>query len=443
MLDKFAKYIKDKHLFLPKDKILLAVSGGRDSMVMIKLFELAKVDFGIAHFNHKTRKGESDLDQEFVKKFAVKNEIKFYTITVDIEELVKISKGNNFQDIAREKRYNWLEKVRIENNYNYIATAHHLDDNIETFIYKLSKGSGSRGLEGINPKREKIVRPLLNISRKEIDDFILKHKINFREDSSNLSNKYDRNFIRHNIVPQFKKLNNNFNNRIKVTIDNLSKTNSIFDFLLESFTKEYIKEKDATIYIDKNILKNVPDKASFLFFLLSKYDFNQSEVLNIYDSFDSTGILFSNDAYELLIERKDLVIRKKNKTDFKDIEIIIGENVIDNYGILILKNVSNKNRIDYNSITKYLNADILHFPLKLRKWEYGDRFKPFGLKGKSKKVKDYFVDKKLSRFDKENTLLLINDEEICMIIGHDISYDYRVKDECKLLLSVQLEQNFI
>lgn len=437
MLEKFLKYIKDKELFQPNDKILLAISGGRDSMAMVKLFELAEFQFGIAHFNHKTRNGESDLDQEFIELFAKEKNIDFYSTSVNIEELIEKSKENNFHDLARKKRYEWLEFIRKSKNYTFIATAHHLDDNIETFLYKIIKGSGIKGLTGINPKIKTIIRPLLNISRSEIDEFVKNNDLEYREDSSNISDKYDRNFIRHNIIPKFKKLNSNFNKRINVTINNLKKTNEVFDFLIDSYSDKFIIEKNKQVHIDKDILNNVPNEANFLFFLLSNYGFNQSEIFDILSSFGKTGHIFTNSKFELLIERKELIIRKKEKNILNEYKVYLGRNVIEGFGTFLVDKIENTNAIDYDSGIKYLNGDIIKFPLVLRQWQNGDRFHPFGLKGKSKKIKDYFVDKKLSRFEKENTMLLLNNGEICLVPGFDISYKYKVTKECKNILSIK------
>jgi len=354
---------------------------------------------------------------------------------VNIKQMLGNKEGNNFQDIARIKRYEWFERVRSENNYDFIAVAHHKNDNIETFLYKVSKGSGLKGLGGIKPKNMNVVRPLLFVLRNEIDEYVDKHNISFVHDSSNSGDDYDRNFIRHHIVPEFEKLHPNFTNRISVTIDNLKDVERQFDFLLEAYTAKYICRKKGRIIISKLILEKVENRASFMYFVLQKYGFNKAQVKDILSSVERVGAMFETKLFLLLVDRVSFIISKKNKDIKSEFLVYLGDNVLEGIGILKLEKIKNEDLV-FNRDFKYLNLEKLQFPLKLRKWNAGDSFKPFGLKGKSKKLKDYFTNKKINRFDKDDILLLINKDDICMVLGYDISYDYAVNQDTKYVLKV-------
>ncbi len=442
MYNKFIEYIEKENLFPDNAKILIAVSGGKDSMVLVDLLLKMGGDIGIAHFNHMTRRGESDRDQRFVEKFCKTKSIMFYTISVDINKMLNNKKGKNFQDLARTQRYGWLEKIRSENNYDFIVTAHHKNDNIETFLYKISRGSGVKGLVGIRAKNGFVVRPMLSISSEEISEYIEKHKIPFVEDSSNSSDDYNRNFIRHNIIPQFEELNSNFVNRISVTIDNLKKVDLQFDFLMDAYTAKYICRKRGQIIISKSVLERVPKKRDFLFFLLQKYGFNISQVQDMLNSIDRVGALFESDMFVLVIDRVSFVIKGKSSAESHEFSVVLGKNELEGNGVIEIEQIDNTD-LKFGGRNFFIDASKVNFPMHLRNWRAGDVFKPFGLKGKGKKIKDYFTNLKMNRFDKENALVLLNGDEVCMVLGVEISYDYRVRETTKKILKVDYKPIFV
>ncbi len=267
MLKIFKENIRKLGIDSKKDTILLAVSGGVDSMVMIELFIKSEFLIGVAHVDHNTREGDSKRDKEFVEEYCKSRDIPFYSTSFNFNTK-NTEQSNNFQEAARDFRYNWMEEIMSEYDYNFIATGHHLDDNIETFLYRISRGVGLESLGGISDKTDFIIRPLLSFSKEEILLFAKQNNIEYVEDRTNLKDDYDRNFIRHNIVPQYEKLHSNFKKRIDVTIENLKETNLLFDFLLKSFFKKYVTIDLEIIRIDKKIMTiEGIDIALLLYFL--------------------------------------------------------------------------------------------------------------------------------------------------------------------------------
>ncbi len=421
-----------------KDRILLAVSGGVDSMVMVELFIKSKFLIGIAHVNHNTREGDSKRDKEFVEKYCKSKNIPFYSTSFNFNTK-NTGQSNNFQEAARNFRYNWMKEVMSEYDYNFVATGHHLDDNIETFLYRINRGVGLESLGGISDKTDFVIRPLLPFSKEEILLFAKQNNVEYVEDYTNQKDDYDRNFIRHNIVPQYEKMHSNFKKRISVTIQNLKETNVLFEFLLESFFEKYVSINLGVTHIDKEIMKERKiDASSLLYFFLKKYGFNKSQVNDIINAIDNTGRVFYSPLNKLLVDRKKLIIKPEG-FDGNDIEFDadLGEYSIENIGILKIE--EHRGNVKFGKSILYLNGDKLSFPLKVRKWKAGDTFQPYGLKGKLKKIKTYLTDKKINRFQKEETFILASAGEICAVIGREIDYRFKIDDNTENIVVVKLE----
>jgi tRNA(Ile)-lysidine synthase len=232
MLDKFTAYINEKHLFEPHQKVLLAVSGGIDSMVLLHLFEKSEFNYGVVHCNFQLRGEESDEDEEFVKNQVLLHGVPFFNTRFDTEDYARVN-GISIEMAARELRYSYFEKIRSDNQYDFIATAHHQDDLLETFFLNLSRKTGIRGLTGIKEKSGHIIRPLLFASRNEIEDYAQANYIGFREDHTNSEVVYQRNFIRHRVLPVFSELNPAFKKNLSETIENLREVENVFTFFIE------------------------------------------------------------------------------------------------------------------------------------------------------------------------------------------------------------------
>ncbi|RLD60716.1 MAG: tRNA lysidine(34) synthetase TilS, partial [Bacteroidetes bacterium] len=286
MLNKFTEYIENEKLFNKTDKILLTVSGGVDSVVMLDLFIKSRLSFGIAHCNFNLRGKESDLDEKFVKQLAKKNNIEIHTVSFKTEEYAK-SNGISIEMAARDLRYEWFEKIRQNFDYSYIATAHHKNDVIETFILNISRGTGIKGLCGIQPKVNKIIRPVLFALRKEIEEYCTTNNLQYREDASNATLKYKRNIIRHKILPELKNLNPNINNTIIDDIAIFNDVEKIYRSSIEEKKLKILTKENDKILINIKELKKLNPLKTYLYEFLKPYNFQSQNITDIIKSLDS------------------------------------------------------------------------------------------------------------------------------------------------------------
>lgn len=444
MKNAFTSYIADNQLISPNQKTLLAVSGGIDSVVLCHLFKQTNLPFGIAHCNFKLRANTSDKDELFVKQLAQDLAVPFFSITFQTSE-ISTKRKQSIQVVARDLRYEWLEKVRTENNFDHIATAHHLNDSVETVFYNFTKGCGIRGLHGILPKVEKIIRPLLFATKEAIANFAKKEGITWREDVSNATDKYARNKIRHHVIPVLKELNANFEKTAEANILRLRETEALYDFAIENIKKEVVKNDGDMLYISMQKLRDSPAPLSVLFEILKPYHFNNRQTEQILNATDFSkndtlsGKRFYANDYCLLVDREFLILKKEATTDVEHILIFENDDQIPlSNRILTIKTVEKPTQFSTDNQVAMLDFEKLHFPLKLRKWQAGDTFCPLGMKGKRQKLQDFFSNNKFSKFDKETVWLLENQGEIVWIVGHRLDERYKVTDSTNSCLYLQL-----
>lgn len=436
MVKAFRKYISENFLLKKGARTLIAVSGGRDSLVLCELFHLAKFDFGIAHCNFQLRGNESNSDELFAKKIARKYDVDFFSVRFETEKLAN-DKKLSIQEVARVLRYDWFEQIRKSNGYDFIATAHHKDDEIETFFINLIRGTGIGGLHGILPKRGNIIRPLLFADRNEINDFVRVNKLQFREDSSNASNKYLRNKLRNKILPLFDEINPSFRNTLHEDIKRLNETEKVYNYFIESRTRELLNQNTISI----SALKQSPFPSILLYEILKKYQFNSDVIDDIFSSLDSeSGKTFYSSTSRLIKDRMKLIITQRNVNE-KTETFLVSKNTkrrttpVD-FQFSEIQN-SNNFQIPKNNDIACLDIENLKFPLEIRRWKRGDFFYPLGMK-KRKKLSDFFTDLKLSIPEKENIWLLTSAENIVWVIGHRIDNRYKVTDKTQLIYIAKL-----
>ena len=403
MYNLFSKHIKKEFSFLNKSKLLVCVSGGVDSMVLINLLKRLNYDVSIAHCNFNLRNDESDLDEDFVKSYAFNNSIQFFSKSF-VTQLPK----HSMQMAARNLRYKWFYNILKTEKLDYIITAHHLDDSLETFILNLSRASGIEGLTGIKQLNDVIVRPLLVFSKNEILNYAKANSIKWREDSTNKKNNYQRNQIRNEIIPLLKKLHPNFLDQSKKTMTFLKESNLIIDNYIQNIKNENFTLKDDEIIISKDFIKN---NSNIIFHLFKEYNFKHSDqILELCNSL--SGKIIESNTHVLLSNRSNLIVREKTNRIDQIFEVGIK-------GLLspIEMNIEvGEFKTKFNKKSIYLSKKEIDFPLFLRKWKKGDVFFPFGMKGK-KTVSKYYKDEKMSFFDKQNQWLLCNNDEIVWVVG--------------------------
>ena len=436
MLHKLQNYLTHNFQFLTGKKLLLATSGGLDSMVMAHLFHKLKYQIAIAHCNFQLRGMESFEDQNFVQEYADAATIPLFVTQFDTKAFAEDYKLST-QVAARELRYNWFYELLENENYDYILTAHHADDNLETFLINLSRGTGLEGLTGIPEKNENIIRPLLLFSRVEIENYAKENNIDWREDSSNASDKYLRNKIRHHLVPMFKELNPNFITSFQKTQTYLQEAKEMVEDASIMIYQQVAKQEGENIYFDLKQLKKLPNYKSYLYQWLNEFGFSAWD--DIYDLVESqSGKQVFSAEYRLLKDREFFILSSLNFINNEQ-EYLIEENQQEVNIPLKLSFCKVADISLVSNTTIFAAADKLHFPLVLRHWNEGDVFQPFGMEGKSKKVSKLFKDEKLSLIEKENAWLLCSDNQIVWVVGIRQDERFRIRNKEENILKIQLE----
>lgn len=457
MKKRLTAFIEKNYLFSPDEQLLVAVSGGVDSMVLCDLLKSCDYIFSVAHCNFQLRGADSDADENFVKDYCKTPLIPCFTKKFDTLEMAEAAK-KSIQETARDLRYAWFSELLNEHSHlKYLVTAHHASDNVETILYRLAKGTGLNGLTGISVKdsKRRIVRPLLFAFKNEILDYAKKNGIAYREDSSNASDKYRRNYIRHHIVPAFENINPAFEKTMEHSIDVFK---DIFSFYLEALSASKInfvrREKELTIIDWEKLTENIHKKL-LLYEFLTPFNFNYEQVIQIIavlEKDNESGKKFFSDTHELLLNRKEIILRDKNfskknseKTLKKNFFKSFPENKFSkNYFELSFifekkkiifsgKKIEIKNSLNDHSIVSgnktfaSFDACVLKFPLIIRSPKAGDKFQPLGMNGQSKLVSDFLRSIKLSEFEKEKQLLLTDaDNNIVWVIGQRIDDRYKI-----------------
>ncbi len=436
MLQKFKTYYQKQDLFTPIDKILLAVSGGKDSMTMLQLFIDSKLNFRVAHCNFNLRGTESDADEQLVKSICKKHNIPFHQNSFDTKKHAK-QNGVSIQMAARDLRYNWFEELSSENHYNYIATAHHKNDVAETMLINLSKGTGLAGLHGISKISGKIIRPLLGFTREEIEEYVQENKVEYREDKSNSDNKYTRNSVRLDIIPLLEKINPNLIESLNQTANYLADVELI---LAEKINEEWNKCSTINgerVLMDITQLKGLTALSTYLYYFIKAYGFNAADVADIIQSFEEqSGKIFLSKTHQLIKDRTQLILTPIFDVIDKDLIINSFEDLT-NCGLSNeVSDYDEHFKINKSAQFANLDADKIKFPLVLRNWKEGDVFQPLGMKGK-KKLSDFFIDNKVDVFTKQQTKILTQNNQIIWVVGYRIDDTFKVTQNTKNILLIE------
>lgn len=431
MLQKFQNHINTNFSFLKDKKLLVATSGGMDSMALVHLFQKLKLNFAIAHCNFQLRGTESDGDENFVKEYAKSNNINCFITKFDTENYSKAHKLST-QVAARNLRYNWFNEILEQEKFDYIVTAHHADDVAETFLINLSRGTGLDGLTGIPSQNGNIIRPLLPFSRTDIGNYVSENNLQWREDSSNASDKYLRNKIRHHIVPVFKEINDSFLQSFQNTLEHLNQEHSLVSDAVQMVYEKVVSEENEQLKIDISTLLRYKNYKAYLYQWLHKYGFSAwDDVYNLVDS--QTGKQIFSKNYILLKNRGFLVLSKIHNIENQEF-VISSISEIPKFPLKLnlcnLSNISNQSKC-----VIFVDENKIQFPLTIRKWKEGDYFYPSGMQGK-KKVSKYFKDEKFTLFQKQDTWILESNKQIVWIIGHRADERFKVENTTQTTIKI-------
>ncbi|SMC68533.1 tRNA lysidine(34) synthetase TilS [Pedobacter nyackensis] len=418
-LQNFKAYIDQHSLFKAKDKILLAVSGGKDSVLMAHLFKLSGFDFGIAHCNFNLRADESQRDEAFVKMLAATLDVPFYVTHFKTKQYAAAHKVST-QMAARTLRYDWFEEIRAREDYEVIALAQHQNDAIETVLLNLTRGTGIAGLHGISPKRDRLIRPLLFLSASDIASLIRDHDIDYVEDSSNQSTNYARNKIRLNVIPYLKEINPNLEETFQHNIQRFTDTELVLQNVVAKLRTDFVEEKDGRFYLPIKGVKSLSPQHLLLFELLRPFDFSESVVEELLGAMNKqSGTAFFSISHRLVIDREQLIINALADDAVVSNHLMIHshDEVVDFLGSQLTIASSEEVYFENNCNAAYVDTARLLFPLVLRSWQHGDKFMPMGMDN-YKKLSDFFIDEKVPLSEKDRVPILINGNgEIIWVAG--------------------------
>jgi tRNA(Ile)-lysidine synthase len=436
MLQKFQSHINQNFPFLNEKKLLLAVSGGIDSIVLLELCHRLKLDIRVAHCNFQLRGAESDADESFVKSHCEKLGILVFVNHFDTKKFAEEHKMS-IQVVARNLRYDWFKTLLINNDYDYILTAHHLDDSLETFLINFTRASGLDGLTGIPRQNGYIVRPLLAFSRNEIENFARENKLQWREDSSNASDKYVRNKLRHDVIPVLKELNPGLLMSFENTISNLQQAQSMVDDASRIVYRKVVSDINFQKRINLPELMQLPNYQAYLYQWLEPFGFSDWASISDLVTAQSGKQIHSHN-HTLLKDRNELIVFPKQREEENGQYLIKKDQNEVKFPLkLSFCNVDDISVQTTNAI--FVDENKLQFPLEIRRWQEGDWFNPLGMDGK-KKLSKFFKDEKFSLIDKSKTWLLCSGNQIVWVIGKRQDERFKVTTQTTKILQIQLQE---
>ena len=419
-------------------KILLAVSGGVDSVVLLAILYQYFIEkrydtrqyLAIAHCNFRLRGQESDEDENFVESLSEKYQLPFFCKKFDTLAFATANQLST-QVAARQLRYTWFKEILQTHHFHYVATAHHLNDSLETVLYNLAKGTGIAGVRGILPQQNELIRPLLSFTKEEILEYATENQLVWREDSSNATDKYSRNLIRHQAIPILKQINPNLEHTFSDTLLRLSAVERVFQAEVEKFKGRVMKidknsSQNTIYYIDIEVIKQESEGLIKLYEVLKDFGFNFTQAQLIFNSFDSeAGKVFSTDTHILVRDRSNLVITTSKRAHLPQLQQQIFEKTPD------FQHTNNSN-------IAYLDYERTGTAFSIRFWQEGDKFSPLGMKGKTKNVSDFLNDLKVPLNLKQQVSVLVCQEEIAWIIGYRISEKFKITDKTKIICELRM-----
>jgi tRNA(Ile)-lysidine synthase len=437
LLAKFSEHIITNFPYLKGKKLLIAISGGLDSVVLTHLLFKQKFNLSLAHCNFDLREMDSNLDELFVKKLADQMNLTFFSKKFNTKQFAK--KNNlSIQLAARNLRYGWFKNLLESEKLDFVLTAHHANDNIETFLINCIRGTGISGLTGIPLRNGNIIRVLLPFTRAEILQYAKENAITWREDLSNAELKYTRNKIRHQIIPLLKEINPNFLTSFNKTIQNLQMTRQIVEDTVNDLKQSIFSEEDEIQKINIEKLKKLKDPKAYLFELLKSYEFSEwNDINNLMDA--QSGKQIVSKSHRIIKNRDFLLLSKRELNDKKEQQYLIKDSQTGLVKEDIKLKLIRSKFLDQNNVsekTAFVDWDKLTFPLLVRKWQKGDYFYSLGMVGK-KKLSKFFKDQKLSLIEKEKIWLLCSGDHVVWVIGKRLDDRFKITNQTKNILKIE------
>lgn len=437
MTERIKQFIDSNNLLTKNAKVVVGVSGGADSVALVCILQQLGYSCIIAHVNFNLRGNESERDENFTRELALKLQLPFFQTSFNTIEVAN-TRSISIEMAARELRYTWFNELLQQTNAEAIAVAHHSDDNAETLLMNLTRGTGIKGLTGIPVKNQNIVRPLLCVSRSDIEQYLQSIHQEYVTDSSNLQNDYNRNQFRNLIIPAIEKINPSFKTTITANIERFKEVQAIYDKQINSDIEQITIHRNHQLIIDLNKLRLLEYKRTVLFEILNRYGFSNDAIQRI-SNFQilNTGSLFFSETHKALIDRDKIIVSDNSAVENYD--CLISENdfeVFEPVHLKIKKRTVNSEIIRNN---KVLTIDIskAEFPLRLRTWKQGDIIYPYGLNGKQK-LSDLFTNLKMNRFEKEKQLVLLSGEKIMWVVGIKADKRFSVDENSSEILEIEL-----
>jgi tRNA(Ile)-lysidine synthase len=438
-VERFAAYINQYQLFTQADQVLAAMSGGMDSVLMVHLLKAAGYSFAIAHCNFQLRGAEAQADQDFCRALAQQLKVPFYTMSFDTATFAAEQKVS-IQMAARQLRYQWFEQLSQQYQYTAVALAHHQNDTIETILLNLTRGTGIAGLHGILPKNNLWVRPLLFLTRPEIENLVTQNHLAYVEDSSNVSTKYARNKLRHEVIPKLKELNPNLEQTFERNLSHFRELEQLLQRQLTVVKQEIWLEQGDEVHLPLAGIRNLYPQRLLLLGLLKDYGFNETSIDDLISSLDKhSGRVFKSATYILLLDREKLILKPQAPDGPGAVHINEDDELV-NFGNHSFR-ITYTDELDQaygNPNLAIADAGLLVYPLTLRTWQQGDNFVPLGMTTR-KKLSDFFINQKIPLHQKTQIPLLVNGNgEVIWIAGYRLSNRYKLTPQTKKVIIFEL-----